>query len=143
MRHFMREQRDEEKQRRQNGERPDHVRAPLFVARLELRAQGHGDQQRDKEPTVVETDFDTEDPSKPNARSHPAPLFIRTTTGGDPEAWHSRSETLVSCESPSPRQPPGRRAGEPSYNEASSRDNVWPDAQHAMYAPPRGPWKAR
>ncbi len=81
VRKFMRQQRDEEKQGRQNGERPDHVRSPLRVARLELRTQGHGDQQRDYEPAVVETNLDAEQASEPNGRSHRAPLFIRTTSG--------------------------------------------------------------
>ncbi len=80
----MRQQRDEEKQRRQNGERPDHVRSPLAVARLKLRTQRHGDQQRDYEPAVVETNLDAEQSSEPNTRSHPVPLSIRTTSGDRP-----------------------------------------------------------
>ncbi len=60
---------------RQHRERPNDVRAPVRVALLELGAQGHGDQQRDQEPTVVQADFNAEELAEPNGRSH-EPLFI-------------------------------------------------------------------
>src|SRR5580698_10600821 len=75
----MRQQSDEKQQSRQSGERPDHGRSPLRVAGLELRAQRHGDQQRDDEPTVVETDLDAEQAPEPDGRVHRPPLSIPTT----------------------------------------------------------------
>ena len=43
------------------------------MARLELRGKGHGDEQRDQEPTVMQTNFDAEYAAKWNAGFHELP----------------------------------------------------------------------
>src|ERR1700680_4591110 len=74
MRQLMSQQRREKKQRRQQGRGPNHAWTPLRMALLELRRERHGDQQRNQEPTVMQTNFDAEHATKWNAGFHALPL---------------------------------------------------------------------